>query len=70
MKMSAKRESLLESMYGRDFVYCHAIDDRRSMRWLDKEGFIKVGFNRQAMVPIAIIAQKGIDYLKSQPAFR
>lgn len=70
MKLSAKRESILELLYEKGAVPCHSIEDKRSINWLVNNGFAETAFSTKAFMIVAKITQKGADYLKSQPAFR
>lgn len=70
MKLSAKRELLLEFIYGQKIIYFLDIEDRRSLNWLEKEGFINFALKKPAIAVSVEVTKKGCEYLKSQPAFR
>lgn len=65
MKMSAKRQHALEQVYrlGRVSLYGNDVD-KRSLNWLDANGFISIAFSMSAFVTVAVITDKGVEYLK------
>lgn len=65
MKMSAKRQCALEQVYrlGQISLWGNGID-KRSLNWLDANGFISIALNTSVCVPVAVMTEKGLDYLK------
>lgn len=62
MKMSAKRETALETIYAKQPISIHNLMvDKRTLNWLEKNEYIKVS----PMINVAVVTPKGNDYLSS-----